>query len=151
MEKLASNPNVIKSSFNTLLYQGVTGFSTQFRQQWVPCGPTLDSAWLDAVRAVGAVALRAGNRWTPKPLCGALTRRCTAPKPGAVPCRPGSQRGGASQTSLPRLQPGICAPACGGGMTSAWWPWSASASFHPLCDAVAERRQPLGTTDTRDG
>lgn len=48
-----SDPNVIKLSSNTLLYQGITGFSTRFRQQGVRFGPTFDRAGLDAVRAVG--------------------------------------------------------------------------------------------------
>ncbi len=48
-----SDPNVIKLSSNTLLYQGVTGCSTRFRKQWVRFGPTFDRAGLDAVRAVG--------------------------------------------------------------------------------------------------
>ena len=36
-----------------LLYQGVTCFSTRFREAWVRLRPMLNGAGLDAVRSVG--------------------------------------------------------------------------------------------------
>jgi hypothetical protein len=52
-KEIGSEKNVIKLSSNTLLYQGVAGFPTRFRKQWVRFRPTFDSAGLDTVWTVG--------------------------------------------------------------------------------------------------
>ncbi|MGH8059697.1 MAG: hypothetical protein ACREOH_21065, partial [Candidatus Entotheonellia bacterium] len=51
--KFYSDPNGIKVRSNTLLYQGVTCYSTRFHEERVRLGPALDGAVFDAVRAVG--------------------------------------------------------------------------------------------------
>jgi len=50
---MGSDPNGIKLSSNTLLYQGFTGFSPWFCEERIRFGPAFDGAWLDAVRTVG--------------------------------------------------------------------------------------------------
>src|SRR5262252_8287987 len=48
-----SDPNGIKLSSNTLLYQNVTGVSTWFCEEWVRLGPTFHGPRLDSPRSVG--------------------------------------------------------------------------------------------------
>ena len=59
-----SDPNGIKLGSNTLLYQGITGFSTRFHEERVRLGPAFDRAGLDPVRSVGIDHER--GQWFPR-------------------------------------------------------------------------------------
>ena len=59
-----SETNGIKLGSHTLLYQGITCFSTRFREKRVRLGSAFDRAGLDPVRSVGMDHER--RQWFPR-------------------------------------------------------------------------------------